>query len=480
MDPRNDPSLLPHGPPTRQGPPPPADARRAISMDQDYRSIMTARPRRSEPPPPYRSDDPRYRGPRPTRAEPSTSAPSRTDAPGAPTTSSPADPSAAPEPLPGYSSSIDLEGIFMKKHEIEDTTRRAEDRRWHATYVTLTGTALNLYKAKKNRTWGRTPQDGPKISPDNPPWMRKGKLEKSYSLLYADAGIAADYKNTRRRYVIRVRAETDQFLLSCIELSTFNQWLEAFFAAIDLALPIDDRDFPRDMSIPRVQRVRWYRLPSPARQPEAPSASQQDGNGNGDDDDNDATPDAAPDAEQDATPGRRTLRRRSSVPAPLPSLYEHDELSRVAPDADEDGPRRGRQAALAIEGEEEDDDDDADDDQAVDEHPPAADDERSPPRLDPSRRLSSSSYHNDGVDPHSGKWVPEHRWSSAHDLLYAKLCYSNLLFRSPRKSNFIIRQGKKWFVDWSTGRMVRVLPPAYGEVEFFGPWQVVHTENMRI
>lgn len=97
------------------------------------------------------------------------------------------------EALPAYSSSIELEGIFMKKHEIEDTTKRAEDRRWHTTFVTLTGTALNLYTVKKTRTWGKT-RDGPTISPDNPPWMRKSKLEKSYSLLYADAGIAADYK----------------------------------------------------------------------------------------------------------------------------------------------------------------------------------------------------------------------------------------------------------------------------------------------
>lgn len=102
------------------------------------------------------------------------------------------------------------------------------------------------------------------------------------------------------------------------------------------------------------------------------------------------------------------------------------------------------------------------------------------PRLDPAHRLSTSSYPNVEIDPHSGKWVPDHRWTSAHDLLYAKLCYSNLLFRSPRKSNFIIRQGKKWYVDWNTGRMVRVLPPTYGEVNFFGPWQVIHTENMRI
>lgn len=94
---------------------------------------------------------------------------------------------------PEYSCSINLEGIFMKKHEIEDTTKRAEDRRWHTTFVTLTGTALNIYNAKKDWGWGKT-RDGPSISPDNPPWMKKAKLEKSYSLLYADAGIAADYQ----------------------------------------------------------------------------------------------------------------------------------------------------------------------------------------------------------------------------------------------------------------------------------------------
>lgn len=99
------------------------------------------------------------------------------------------------------------------------------------------------------------------------------------------------------------------------------------------------------------------------------------------------------------------------------------------------------------------------------------------PRL--AHRLSTTSYHNASIDPFSGKWFPEHKWSEAHDMLYAKLCYSNLLFRSPRRSNYIISKGKQWFVDWATGRMVRVLPPGYDE-DLFGPWQVVHTENMRI
>lgn len=97
------------------------------------------------------------------------------------------------EQLPGYSNSIHMEGIFSKKHEIENTTKRAEDRRWHNAFVTLSGTALSIYHVKKDWGWGKT-RDGPSICPDNPPWMKKSKLERTYSLLHAEAGIAADYK----------------------------------------------------------------------------------------------------------------------------------------------------------------------------------------------------------------------------------------------------------------------------------------------
>lgn len=96
------------------------------------------------------------------------------------------------EPLPNYQNSVYIEGVFSKKHEIEDTIKRAEDRHWHTVFVTLNGTALNVYTVKKDWGWGRS-RDGPTICPDNPPWVRKSKLEKSYSLLHADCGIAADY-----------------------------------------------------------------------------------------------------------------------------------------------------------------------------------------------------------------------------------------------------------------------------------------------
>jgi hypothetical protein len=97
------------------------------------------------------------------------------------------------EDLPSYSSSIAIEGVFHMKHEIENTTKRAEDRQWHTVFVTLNGTALSIYNTKKDWGWGKA-RDGPSICPDNPPWIRKAKLEKTYSLLHADAGIAADYK----------------------------------------------------------------------------------------------------------------------------------------------------------------------------------------------------------------------------------------------------------------------------------------------
>lgn len=87
-----------------------------------------------------------------------------------------------------------MEGVFQRKMEIENTTTRAADRRWTPMVVVLRGTALEVYNCRKNRSWvSRMARGGPGVSPDNPPWLRRGSLEKSYNLAYADAGIASDY-----------------------------------------------------------------------------------------------------------------------------------------------------------------------------------------------------------------------------------------------------------------------------------------------
>jgi hypothetical protein len=96
------------------------------------------------------------------------------------------------EDLPPYWCDVHAEGLFNRKMEIEETTKKAEDRHWNQCYVELHGTALKVYNFKKDWAWKRS-QDGPGISPDNPPWIKKTSLERTYSLLHADAGIAADY-----------------------------------------------------------------------------------------------------------------------------------------------------------------------------------------------------------------------------------------------------------------------------------------------
>ena len=262
--------------------------------------------------------------------------------------------------------------------------------------------------------------------------------------------------------MIRVRAETDQFLLSCVELETFVKWLELLFAAIDVAAPLDDRDFPRDMSIPRIQRIRWFRGESPGQNPYSDPVFG-------------TTDEPIPQNELSSVP--EEPRRLSQAVAPTtttqnPSSLRHEQAPEVevGVEATSDLGQDAEVEEQPLEDEIAIDDDDEDDESVA----PFS-------RGDRAHRLSTTSYPNVAIDPHSGKWFPEHQWSSAHDLLYAKLCYSTLLFRSPRKSNFIINKGKQWFVDWTTGRMVRVLPPAYGEItDYFGPWQVIHTENRRI
>ena len=216
-----------------------------------------------------------------------------------------------------------------------------------------------------------------------------------------------------------------------MELSTFLKWLESLFAAIDVAAPIDERDFPRDQSIPRIQRIRWIRGESPSR--------------------------ASSIAESSVDVADRPFSIQQT--ANEEAVEEVDDLSDADAFSIDQGQRRPNEEP---------------DMRAANATNPG------PARPDPMSRLSITSYPNEAIDDLSGKWAPAHFWGPEHDMRYAKLCYSVLLFRSPRKSNYIISKGKKWFVDWVTGRMVRVLPPEYGEIEMFGPWQVIHTENRRI
>jgi len=175
-------------------------------MDEDlfYHQVVTSAPRRPSQHPSYDSDT----------GEIQPSPPAAAGEPGVVEEGS--------EELPKYWCSVYCEGVFEKKMEIENTTKRAEDRRWHSSYVVLQGTALNIYDIKKDWGWGRN-KGGPAISPDNPPWIKRGKLERSYSLQYADVGIALDYQKYES---LPTRSILTSFLLSF----PFARWRKWFLS----------------------------------------------------------------------------------------------------------------------------------------------------------------------------------------------------------------------------------------------------------
>lgn len=64
-----------------------------------------------------------------------------------------------------------------------------------------------------------------------------------------------------------------------------------------------------------------------------------------------------------------------------------------------------------------------------------------------------------------GKWRPQHDWDSTYDIIYAKKCMAVLTETSPRKSRYMVFQGKKWLVDWERGLVRGCEPPGYGQTE---------------
>ncbi|KAI9886748.1 MAG: hypothetical protein M1823_001457 [Watsoniomyces obsoletus] len=145
------------------------------------------------------------------------------------------------ETLPDYSCSITAEAPFECKLEMVSPFERSEARSWTEVYAVLRGTALDLHETRWSLQFGATGRD-------RPAEIRAGLLIRSYTLQYAEVGVAADYH--KRPLVMRVRAEGEQFLLSCTDLEVFVTWIEALSTAIGIALPIDQRTYPRYRTLP--------------------------------------------------------------------------------------------------------------------------------------------------------------------------------------------------------------------------------------
>ncbi|KAI9771897.1 MAG: hypothetical protein M1840_001667 [Geoglossum simile] len=326
------------------------------------------------------------------------------------------------ECLPAYSCSIRREAVFARKMEFRSPFERACDRAWFKVFVILDGTMLKVCKVRNMALVGRTSTHDTAANPDSPITAIAGTVMRTYTLQHAEVGNAVDYN--KRNYVIRLRAETDQFLLSCNALETLLDWLEALSAAINLALPLEERSLPRFRTVPR------YRL---QRSP----ATQQPGAG-------------APDL-FDATPSRENSRpERSRAPRNASQTPADAQLNRSTEE------ERLLENPASEESREE----------------AGPDESRTTISSAPlSRRPSTSSTSAErppfpapipGSPPEcsresqldDGKWRPSHRWTMARDIRYAHHCTTVLRRDAPRRSNLVIKNGKRWKIDWAEGRLV--------------------------
>ncbi|KAA1472544.1 hypothetical protein DENSPDRAFT_756960, partial [Dentipellis sp. KUC8613] len=74
-------------------------------------------------------------------------------------------------------------------------------------------------------------------------------LVKAYSLNHAESGLGSDYH--KRRNVIRVRVDGEQFLLQAADVASVVDWIEGFQAAANISLDLDERPMPKGPMFPR-------------------------------------------------------------------------------------------------------------------------------------------------------------------------------------------------------------------------------------
>ncbi|SPO45713.1 uncharacterized protein PSANT_03399 [Moesziomyces antarcticus] len=205
------------------------------------------------------------------------------------------------EKLPTYCCGIHIEGYLPRKMEFSAPGVQAKDRSWRRQYFVLHGTSLRVYKNDLSverhaatGTWGEMKGVHVHLEPMNEDGSNhsgsgmglgaaareaishtplgshrnesgKGKeastqfdskngLVRNYTLQSAESGLAADY--LKRRHVVRVRAEGEQFLLQTRSDRHVVDWIEALQAATNVSMDLESRAMPKFITLPRRRRRR--------------------------------------------------------------------------------------------------------------------------------------------------------------------------------------------------------------------------------
>lgn len=173
---------------------------------------------------------------------------------------------------PSYTCSVEAEGMLGMKQELTSVFEVSKSREWNDVFVALRGTQLCIYRTKSPSI----------LSKSRAPVA--GRLLKTFTLQHAEVGVASDFKKSAlvpkspfahlvpasarpklfetdphlfepvREHVLRLRLETEQFLLCAETQEEMLTWVENLCAAIDISPPLEDRSEPRYRSLPRRSR----------------------------------------------------------------------------------------------------------------------------------------------------------------------------------------------------------------------------------
>lgn len=172
--------------------------------------------------------------------------------------------------LPDYSPSIYHLALVLRKVEWLSPYEPSPIRSWKNLVMELNSTQLNFYsidnlpllsrvkksKTKKYYEFTQIENDyilnALKQKPGE--YLTTKRLVKSYSLQFAKFGLPVDYK--KKNNCLRVRAETEQFLLHFDSIDEMISWSNYLSIGINVSLDIEKRPMPTDRTVPRRRRNR--------------------------------------------------------------------------------------------------------------------------------------------------------------------------------------------------------------------------------
>lgn len=172
--------------------------------------------------------------------------------------------------LPKYSPAVSRLTLVLRKVEFLSPYAPSPVRTWRNCVMELNSTQLNFYtiehlpmishvkKRKTKKHYEFTPLEHDlicaAISQNTQQYLTTSKLIRSYSLQHARFGLPVDYK--KRSTCLRLRCESEQFLVHFISIDEMIQWANDVSLGINVALDLDSREIPADRIVPRRRRSR--------------------------------------------------------------------------------------------------------------------------------------------------------------------------------------------------------------------------------